>query len=73
MIKKVFYKKDLFFSLYRKIDNKTYYQRKGEKILNKANDYYKNNNETIREHAKYEYKNLSEEDKIKKNNMDKIK
>ena len=26
------------------MDNTTYYQRNGEKILNKAKDYYKNNN-----------------------------
>ena len=28
--------------------NETYYQRNREKILNKAKDYYKNNNENIK-------------------------
>ena len=46
--------KNLFFLLYIKVsenNNLTYYQRNREKILSKAKDYYKN---------------LSEEDKIKK-------
>ena len=34
------------------MDNTTYYQRNKEKILNKAKDYYKNNNERLKEHAK---------------------
>ena len=28
--------------------NETYYQRNREKVLNKAKDYYKNNNESIK-------------------------
>ena len=34
------------------MDNTTYYQRNKEKILNKAKDYYKNNNERLREQTK---------------------
>ena len=59
------------------MNNKTYYQRNREKILNKGKDYYKNNNERLREHietylkkiklkednmAKNRYHNMSEED-----------
>ena len=53
--------------------NKTYYQRNREKILNKAKDYYENNNERLREHARNKYSNLSEEDKIKKREYEKIR
>ena len=48
------------------MDNTTYYQRNKEKILNKAKDYYKSNNERLREHTRNKYRNLCEEDKIKK-------
>ena len=34
------------------MDNTTCYQRNREKILNKAKDYYKNNNERLRKQAK---------------------
>ena len=54
MIKKVFYKNFILFFQYIKMsenNNLTYYQRNREKILNKAKD---------------KYKNLSEEDKIKR-------
>ena len=46
------------------MDNKTYYQKNREKILNKSKDYCKNNNERLRQHARNKYRNLSEEDKI---------
>ena len=39
----------------------TYYQRSKDVILNRAKDYYENNIERLREQAKNEYKNLSEE------------
>ena len=32
--------------------NETYYQRNSEKILNKAKNYYKNNNESIKKTCK---------------------
>ena len=41
-------------------------------ILNRSKDYYKNNQERLREQAKDKHRNLSEEEKIKKENMKKI-
>ena len=41
-------------------------------MLNKAKDYYKNNKERLREQARYKYRNLSEEEKNKKENMGRI-
>ena len=41
-------------------------------ILNKAKDYYENGKERLREQARDKYRNLSEEEKIKKENMEKI-
>ena len=35
-------------------------------ILNKAKDYYENGKERLREQARDKYRNLSEEEKIKK-------
>ena len=43
----------------------TYYQRNRDIMLNRANDYYKNNKERLREQAKNKYRNLSEEEKNK--------
>ena len=42
----------------------TYYQRKREVILNRANEYYENNKEVLREKAKNKYRELSDEEKI---------
>ena len=41
-------------------------------ILNRAKDYYENDKERLREQARDKYRNLSEEEKIKKENMEKI-
>ena len=41
-------------------------------ILNRAKDYYKNDKERLREQAIDKYKKLSEEEKIKKENMGRI-
>ena len=41
-----------------------YYQRNTEVILNRANEYYKNKKEGLREKAKSRYRELSEEKKI---------
>ena len=41
-------------------------------ILNRAKDYYKNNKERLREHARDKYRNFSEEEKIKKGNIGRI-
>ena len=41
-------------------------------MLNKAKDCYKDNKDGLREQPRDEYRNLSEEGKIKKENMGKI-
>ena len=41
-------------------------------VLSKAKDSYKNNKDRLREQARDKYRNLSEEEKIKKENMKKI-
>ena len=43
----------------------TYYQRNRDVILNRDNDYYENDKETLREQARDKYKSLSEEEKNK--------
>ena len=40
----------------------TYYKRNRETVLNRAN-YYKNNNERLREKARNKYRELSKEEK----------
>ena len=52
--------------------NLAYYQKKREVIINGAKDYYENNKERSRKHARDKYRNLSEEENIKKGNMEKI-
>ena len=54
------------------MDNTTYYQRNRDVALNKAKEYYKINNERLKEQTRNKYRNLSEEDKNKKRNMEKI-
>ena len=49
----------------------TYYQKNRDVILNRAKDYYENDKERLREQARDKYRNLSEEKKIKKENMEK--
>ena len=48
------------FSLYIKMNSRTYYQR------NRAKEYYENDKERLRDQARNKYRNLSEEDKNKK-------
>ena len=48
------------------MSQKTYYQRSRDVILNKAKGYYTNDEERLREQARYKYINLSEEQKNKK-------
>ena len=50
----------------------TYYQKKRDVILNRPRDYYENDKERLREQATNKYRNLSEEKKIKKENIVKI-
>ena len=54
------------------MDNTTHYQRNRELILNRAKDYYENDKERLRERARNKCRNLSEENKNKKENMEKI-
>ena len=44
----------------------TYYQRNWDVILNRANNYYKNDKERLKEQAWGIYRNLSEEEKNRK-------
>ena len=44
----------------------TYYQKNRSMILNCAKGYYENDKEILREQARDEYRNLSEEDKNKR-------
>ena len=46
--------------------NLTYCQRNRDVILNKAKDYYENDEERLQVQARDEYRNLSEEEKNKK-------
>ena len=38
-------------------------------ILNRAKDYYKDDKERLRQQTRNKYRNLSEEEKVKKENM----
>ena len=48
------------------MSEKTYYQRNGDVILNRAKYYYENERERLRKQAKDKYRNLSEEEKNRK-------
>ena len=64
-----------FFLLHIKMSKSTaltYYQKNRDVILNRAKDYYKNDKERLKEQAIDKYKKLSEEEKIKKENMGRI-
>ena len=50
----------------------TYYRKNRDVILNRAKDYYENDKERLREEARDKHRNLSEEEKSKKENMEKI-
>ena len=50
----------------------TYYQKTRDIILNRAKDYYENDKERLRVQARDKFGNLSEEEKIKKEQMEKI-
>ena len=61
--------------LYIKISESAYliyYQRNWDVILNRAKDYYENDKERLRGQARDKYRNLSEEEKIKKENVERI-
>ena len=67
LMKEVFYK---FFLLYIKMSWSaylTYYQRNWDVILNRAKDYYENDEEGLRKQARDKYRYISEEEKNLKN------
>ena len=45
----------------------TYYQRNRDVILNRAKDYYENDKERLREHARDKCRHLSEEEEEERN------
>ena len=49
----------------------TYYKKNRDVILNRAKYYYENDKERLREQARDKYRNLSEEEKTKRENMEK--
>ena len=46
-----------------------YHQKNRDVILNKAKDYYENDKERLGKQARDKYRNLSEEEKNKKNRI----
>ena len=62
----------LIHLLYVKMSETTYCQRNRDVILNRTKDYYKNDNERLRDNARDKYRNLSEEEKHKKREYGKI-
>ena len=66
LIKGVFYKKFLLYIKMRESTYLTYYQRNWDVILNRANNYYKNDKERLKEQARGIYRNLSEKEKNRK-------
>ena len=49
----------------------TYYLKNPDVILNRAKDYYENDIERLKKHTRDKYRNLSEKEKKKKENMEK--
>ena len=49
----------------------TYYHKSRDVILNRAKDYYENDIERLKKHTRDKYRNLSEKEKKKKENMEK--
>ena len=49
--------------------NLTYYLKNRDVILNRAKDYYQNDKERLREQARDKYRNLSAEERNKKNRI----
>ena len=50
----------------------TYYQNNRDVVLNRAKDYYENDKKRLREQGRDKYRNLSEEEQKKKDDMEKI-
>ena len=53
-------------------DKTTYYQKNRKKLLNWAKEYYENNKKRLQEQAKNKYKELSNEKKMNKENIEEI-
>ena len=53
------------------MSEKTYYQRNRDVILNRAKYYHENDKERLRGQARDKYSNLSEEEKTKRQHMEK--
>ena len=53
------------------MSNLTYYKKNRNAIQNRVKDYYGNDKKRLREKARDKYKNLSEEDKNIRENMEK--
>ena len=53
------------------MSNLTYYQKNRNAIQNRVKDYYGNDKKRLREKARDKYRNLSEEDKNIRENMEK--
>ena len=71
LIKGVLYKKKFIIYKMSEYANLTYYQKNGDVILSRAKDYYENDKEKLRKEARDKYRNLSEEEKIKRENLGK--
>ena len=54
------------------MDNTTYYQRDRDVALNKAKEYYKNNNERLNNKQEINVEAYLKKIRIKKENMEKI-
>ena len=52
------------------MSNTTYYGKNRDVILNWAKDYYENDKKRLKEQARDNYRNLSEEDKNKRENIE---
>ena len=59
------------FIIMWKNEQKTYYQRNRDVILNRAKDYYKSTKERLRNNVGDKYRNLSQEGKNKKKKRNK--
>ena len=68
-MKNVEYYKNFF--LYLKLGETTYFQKNRKKILNRAKDYYENNEEILRDKARNKCRELSVTEK-KRENMEEI-
>ena len=61
LIKEMFYNFFLIIYKMNEYADWTYYQKNREVILNRAKEYYENDNERLRRQARGKYRNLSEE------------